>query len=259
MYSAGCSQVCIVEMSSGSMTTCVPQGLKDIVNPIVVKWRDGSDVNTQVVQYKDDILEACENFGFMHTRLMHVKWMGVHPSNRDGELLSATRANTRVHKLWKGGCSLKTLEGNLVGIEDNPLNKQIERTTLDMCSRSPLFAVYKPGDIKAGTLGAGHVTHGFAQVHDQRPCDIADISENGCMSQQILFKDNNIKQAVTCGMNYKILRWEIESEFPDVPRIIQAALNTVQQVAEGSNEPANQINDSKIENRKFIETENDTR
>ena len=215
-------------------STTLPQGLVDILEPIVVKWKDGSDVNTQVVQYKDNILDGCAKFGFMDVRLMHVKWMGVHPSNRDGELLSATRANTRVHKLWKGGCSMKTLENNLVAIEDNPLTKVIEQTTLDMCNRSPMFARYRPGEIKAGTLGAGHVTHGFAQVHDERPCDIEEISENGCMSKQKLFKDPIIKQAVSTGMNYMVLRWEVEAAFPDVPRIIQSALNTVQQVAEGS-------------------------
>ena len=87
--------------------------------------------------------------------------------------------------------------------------------------------------MKAGTLGAGHATHGFAQAHDERPCDIKLISENGKMSKRKLFVHAGIKQAVTIGMRYKIIKWEIDFLYPEVAVIIQSALNLVQQAAEG--------------------------
>ena len=211
----------------------LPSALRDILSKVVALFRDGSDQNSHVAKYMDDIMEACELHGYVYEQIFHVKWMGIHPCNRDGEGVHCGRAQTRVEKIFRAGCSLKTLKQNLVGVEDNPATKRIEAFTLDQCSRSPEYAVYKKGEIKAGTVGASHCTHGFAQVHDERPCNIPCISDNGIMSKKKLFADKSIEQAVNNGLPYKIIRWEVEAEFPDVPKIVQAALNTVQQIGEG--------------------------
>ena len=78
-----------------------------------------------------------------------------------------------------------------------------------------------------------HATHGFAQLHDERPRSIDNISENGHMSQAKCFKDDGVKRATTVGQRYKMLKWDIGDVFPAVPTIIQAALKTVTQTAEG--------------------------
>ena len=112
--------------------------------------------------------------------------------------------------------------------------KKNEEFTLQTCAVSEEFAVYVKGEIKIGTLGASHATHGFAQLHDERPCALTEISEHGVMSKAKCFTDPGIENAVTNGMEYFVFRWEVEHDFPEIPDIVQSALNTVSQVCEGS-------------------------
>ena len=127
----------------------------------------------------------------------------------------------------------RAIKENLIAMEDNPATKHIEKFTLDTCARSPKYAEYRPGEVRVGSLGAGHANHGFAMLHDKRQCDIEAISENGYLSHDKCFKDAGIRNATLNGMTWKVLRWEVEAAFPSIPRIVQAALNTVTQIAEG--------------------------
>jgi len=211
----------------------LPVALDAELASICVKWSDGSGKNSQVVAYKDAIILAAETHGYCFTREMHVKSMGIHPANRGNTGVHAGRAQTRVDTIFMAGYSDAAIRDNLIGIEDNPMTKHIEKFTLEQCATSPAYACYKEGEVRGGTLGAGHATHGFAQLHDERPCDIPRISKDGKMSQVTVFEDPGIKKAVTCGLRFKMLRWEIEAAHPQIPEIIQAALNTVTQIAEG--------------------------
>ena len=163
---------------------------------------------------------------------MHVKSIVPHPSNRDGEGLVADRAQSRVKVIKKGGMSLKTIRPNCVGIEDHPVLRHIAKFGMDLTSMSEKFAKYEEAKIRGGTLGAGHATHGFAQVHDEVPCDIPEISENGRMSRLKCFEDPNIKHTVEVGLEFDMLDYRIEVAFPIIPHIIQSAFNVVQQVSE---------------------------
>jgi len=211
----------------------IPCELDSIITTVVDKFNDSTAERSQIVAFKDTLMDALERFGYCTEREMHVKSMGVHPLNRDGEGINAARAQTRVETIFKSGFSNKAIEHNLIAMEDHPIKKSIEKFTLLICSRSPTYAAYKKGEVKAGTLGAGHATHGFAQVYDERPCTIPGISEDGKWNKAKLFTDKGIQKAVTIGMRYKIIRWEIDVAYPTVASIIQSALNVVQQAAEG--------------------------
>ena len=83
-----------------------------------------------------------------------------------------------------------TLSSNCVAIQDNPTTRRVAKFTIDRCSMSDRFARYSFDEVKAGTLGAGHATHGFAQTHDEVPCAIPEISEDGKMTQKKCFAEN---------------------------------------------------------------------
>ena len=70
-------------------------------------------------------------------------------------------------------------------------------------------------------------------VHDEVPCDEPSISENGKVSREKCFKDLNIKKAVLTGVEWYIFRSRLVKLFPDIPKIVQAALNCVASIAEG--------------------------
>ena len=211
----------------------LPKALYDALLTIVEKYNSGEDASTQIVVMKDQILGACMLHKFCRSQKLFVKELAPHPCNRDGEGLSANRAQTRMKVIKKGGCSMKTLRPNCVAIEDDPETRHVAKFGCDVVASSDNFAKLQFHEIKAGTLGAGHATHGFAMLHDEVPCDIPEISENGRMSKQKCFADKAIKDIVENGLEFDVLDYRIERAFKVVPHIVQSALNVVQQVSEG--------------------------
>ena len=92
----------------------------------------------------------CEEAGYSYTQEFHVKWTGIHPANRGVEGVHPGRAQTRVLKIFTDGFSLPAIRDNLVGMEDHPVLRQIEKFTLQSWSLSPEYADYKKGEIKGG-------------------------------------------------------------------------------------------------------------
>ena len=88
-------------------------------------------------------------------------------------------------------------------------------------------------EVKTGTLGAGHATHDSAQIHDEVPCNIPEISENGNTAKQKRFGDKAIKACVENCIEYDFINWRVERTFPITPPIIQSVLNVVLGVSDG--------------------------
>jgi hypothetical protein len=219
-----------------SQKDLLPKALFDELEVVVGKYMGkGDGENEQVVKMKDDIIGSAQRHKFCNPVKYHVKQVGVDPSNRDGEGLSDLRAQSRVMVIKSGGFSLPTIRPNCVTMQENPFNKRIEKFTLLQCSKSQKYARYQPNMIRSGTLGAGHATHGFAQLYDEVPCNLPKISENGKMSKSICYQDKGIRDACEDGLWYDEIDYRIEIVFPMIPSIISAALNTVSQVALGEN------------------------
>ena len=74
---------------------------------------------------------------------------------------------------------------------------------LQMCAKSPLFAQYQKDENKASkqaskqasSLGAGHATHGFAQLYSKSKCHMENIPMNGKMNKQKCYDDPRIERA----------------------------------------------------------------
>ena len=221
-------------MMTSSSSTLLPQPLHTIIGDVVEQYNQGGAEMSKVVKFKDVILDACEKYGFLYEQEMHVKQMGCHPSNRDKEGIHPKRSQSRVSTIFDIGFSWRAIKENLVGVEDHPLKRHIAKNTMNVISRSVEYAQYVENEIKGGTLGAGHATHGFAQVFDERPCTIDNVSENGKMSKRKCYKDEGIKNACEKGLRFRMVKWEVEEVFPQACVIIQAALNTITQMAEGT-------------------------
>ena len=204
---------------------------------IVCHIFSGSDEsrNEQIVKMKDDVIVAAKKHKFCKEVKYNVKQIGPHPCNREGEGLSDVRAQSRVIVIKSGGFSAPTIRPNCICMQENPITKHIEAFTLKQCAKSPKYARYEANMVMAGTLGAGHATHGFAQISDEVPCDLPKISVNGRMSKELCYQDPGIKSACEDGLWFDELDNRIEVVFPMIPWIVSAALNTVTQVAMGEN------------------------
>ena len=65
-----------------------------------------------------------------------------------------------------------------VAFQDNPIEKTIAKSMVQLTSMSPNFAQYKMSDVMYGSVGSTHCNHGFECANQGVPCAIAEISED---------------------------------------------------------------------------------
>jgi hypothetical protein len=211
----------------------LPSALRIALLPLVKRATDHGVADSVIVSCKEQIITLLHEFKYAYVSQWYAKLVGVHPRNRNREGLLWPRAHTRVFKVRNVGWSWKTSEASAVCIEDHPTSKHIAKFTVKVCSQSDHFARYVEDEIKLGSLGAGHCNHGIACVIDGVPCEIPEISENKKMSYHKVASDPGFKEAIDKGMRWVTLRWEVEADFPEIPNIIQSALNAISQIADG--------------------------
>lgn len=220
-----------------SMSIMIPKELHNTLNEITMKYQDGSHEHTQIVRFKDQIIEACTNYGYAKHEKLHCKHVGAHPSNRDYLGVHKGRALSRLEVVVVAGASETTFKTNAIAVQDNPSTKEIARYNVQASKDDPEKAQYKEMEVSHGSLGASHTSHSFGMLHDEVPCDIEALSENGRMSKSKLFmKDKALERMVMQSCEWLVIRWEIAALFPMVCIIIQAALNTTTQQAEGESQ-----------------------
>ncbi len=204
---------------------------EDKIRAVIAEY-DGQIIG--VVATKDRILETCVEHDYAYEMQMCARFVGVHPCNRNGEGLEASRSQVRGSMIVKSGWSWPAVDGNSIAIEDHPTLKQIAKFTIKVTMLNKKFAQYLGCDIKMGSLGAGHCNHWLESVRQGVECTISNISKNGRMSKELCCKDKGVAEAVEKGLHWVVIRWQVEAVFPMVPRIIQQALGTVASVHEGA-------------------------
>ena len=193
--------------------------------------RDPDDAH--IVARKEELMELGQKYMQVYSTEVHCKSMGVHPKNRDGEGFKLARSQQNGAKLKKQGFSSNVLKNDTIAVEDHPIDKHVAHHTMKECEVQPDMARYKLDEIKYGPLGATHANGFFACVHDQTPCKIPSISEDGKMSLSKCFADTGIEKAVNSGVVWQVWKWQVEAALPMVPVIIQRALNATAQLAAG--------------------------
>ena len=197
---------------------------------------DNSNDNSRNVQYMDRLMGILGKYGDLEEDVwLHCKSVGPLPSNRRGEGLLWSRAQSRAAKIKQSGHSLTAWTNNAVAVAESPFTNEIGEFTVKITSTSEHFAKYEVSDVKAGALGATHATHGFAQVFDQVPCTSHDnISTDGRISRAKVFdNDPSYEKAVMVGSPYKLIKWVVRKALPKAIEIISDALNTIHQISEG--------------------------
>ena len=199
----------------------------------VVAVANGNPDESMIVCCKDEFMRLGVEFNEGYKQVLHCKQVGVGPWNRDGEGLVLSRAVSRGRAIRMCGFSFTTMQADAVAFEDDPIHTPIAKATIDFTSVDPGCAKYKAHEVKVGPAGATHANHFLAMVHDEVPCDEPSISEHGKVSREKCFKDQNIKKAVLTGVEWYIFRSRLVKLFPDIPKIVQAALNCIASIADG--------------------------
>ena len=204
----------------------------DQLKPFVDRAQGDPD-DACIVACMDGIMRVCFEHGMAYEATVHSKQVGIHPKNRDGEGFILGRAISRGVKVTQCGFSWRVVKMDAVAVEDHPLHRHIAKSTKLQSDLNPGAAQYVESEVRLGPLGATHINHWIAMVHDESPCNEPTISENGKMSKRKCCADPGTKEAERVGLVWKVLRHQVEQAFGSIPIIIQRALNLTAQMAEG--------------------------
>ena len=203
------------------------------IDGLIAEYTTGSAVDAHVVSSKDRILQLLDDAGKVYTLQSQSQFVGIHPSNRDNEGISWKRVETRGAQIHSLGFSWSACKNDCVAFEDDPATLAIARHTMRVTAMSNRFATYDEAAIKYGSVGAGHLNHLLLSVNQGIACDDHRISENGKYSKAKLCA-SGFKEALDKGLYWKVIRFDVEKRFPQMPMLMQAALNAVGQIQDGA-------------------------
>lgn len=124
----------------------------------------------ELLDQADESYEICIN-------PMH---MGIHPKNRGGKKMQASTMQKKGHKIWSVGF-VNQLCGpdRAVAFENDPLSNHCEDWTIKTTSGNKMFAQYKPGTVRGGSVGCSHLNQWLAAVQYGAESCYDDWTEDG--------------------------------------------------------------------------------
>ena len=123
-----------------------------------------------------------------------------------------------------------------MAFEDNPSTRHCAKPTLELMGSSDMFPNYEVGQVKAGSVGCGHLNNWLACVVDGVRTEEQSVCELGGtqMSAALLAShDDNLKLALSRGLRWTLVGWRTEVNYPLLPSFAQRALNVEHHVGEG--------------------------
>ena len=205
-----------------------------VVQELVQQYEVGDD-NTKIVAIRDLLADVFKPH-ILTWRLLPDQ-VGVHPSNRDFIKLSAGGCQLRGKRILASGFSYAAI-GDLWASEDNPSTRAIEMHTRDILMSNEEFAP-PVGMVKVGPLNWTHSNQFCRMVDHKRPCSTPGLPVDRDNRLDKAAIQSDIKQSklfayLTQGMEFKVLPYWVEEQYPAVVKIFSVAANQEQQVQEGS-------------------------
>ena len=164
--------------------------------------------------------------------------MGVHPSNRTGKKIVGLNMQKKGLKIVKVGFR-KELCGPLkaIAMENNPTTNTIDTYTMNLAKGDPLFAQYVAGTIRGGSMGCGHLNQFLAATaygaKTPHTSELSDPGRDTISKHRVCSNNDHLSTAVEKGIKWTMINFKAEERYPQLPHIIQRALNIEHHVGEG--------------------------
>ena len=162
--------------------------------------------------------------------------MGIHPKNRSGKKMIDKTMQKKGRTIHAVGFTFKLCgPSKAVAFEEHPQSRYCETHTLQTTG-SELFANYKSGNIRGGSVGCGHLNQWLAAVRDgaESPYEQLCESKSTRISKQRVTANNpDLADAVENGLTWTMIKWTIEMKYPELPTLIQRGLNVEHHIGEG--------------------------
>lgn len=167
-------------------------------------------------------------------------FVGVHPSNRNGEPVSGERCAELIADILKMGFDPNEADSNAVCVQEKPEGLSIHKFNVQMCGGDEkLCAVLNGTTMQYGSLSHSHLTQGCNNILGECIMGIPNLCQNEskAASVEVLAEiDAEFAQYCRTGLLWEILSYKIEEEKPHALNIIQAACNCKHALALHSHE-----------------------
>ena len=197
--------------------------------------------DAKLVQTKDRMLKILKDVSLSEEKYLKPKKVVPHIANRGGSKMQWQKVFAKTSKIVTVGVS-KAACGSDRAVCFLLLESDRRSATahVDLCKTSPHWAKYIDASIVDGaSVGCGHWNQGLAAIEDEVmvPEEFRDkLCEAG---KTHLDKDRLAKaqpvlgEILDTGLKWCCIRAEVAIEFPQVPNILQKALNVEHHIGEG--------------------------
>jgi hypothetical protein len=204
----------------------IPVAVTDAADPVVIALAKVADGTLGVVQAADVILLSLRSLGMTYKMQIHCRQVGFDPSNRDFTGGNANEVHSLASDIAYVGWSWKQCE-HAQAIEIVPGDKTVEtfNHNLSESSISELAPVVAD-TIHFGSLTCGHTNQSLRCIDAKVPSDCPLLSVSGRMCKEHIGKrDEEMAKAVSQGLKWEVIKWQVRSLYPDVLSVLQAAGN----------------------------------
>ena len=193
-------------------------------------------------QLMDQMVDLLKGAGLAHEKGMHCKSIVPHISNRGKSKMQWSKIYGKGAKIIKVGVSLNECGPNKAfAFYEDPLDKKSAKAHIELCKTSPHYPTYGNVDtVDGGSVGCGHWNQFLACVHDSRPVPARHVEElceegNPCLDGVRLTREQpSLGGILLDGLRFTMVLASVEKAYPQLPNMIQKALNIEHHIGEGS-------------------------
>ena len=182
--------------------------------------------DAQIVGLRDDFYQILEDYELSWKQHFKSNQVGTHPWNRYTTGVDTSEILTKIKNTVKSGFSMvECSRATSTERQPGPVGDAYEQFNADLATSSDgqLMPV-QPNSLKLFSLTVGHTNQAIRAADHGVPSDDMDISRNGRVSKALLSeKDHRWKKALEEGLEWRVIRWEVEAAYPDlITMVIEA-------------------------------------
>ena len=187
---------------------------------------EASRNKAKLVTVVDQILSLLADNDLSYRMKIPPQQLGTHPKNRNGYGVSGPEVHQLGWDIFSVGFSASATS-HAVCIEDNQ-HRAIERYNMAMCTADEKLSQPKDGQVRYGTLSCGHTNQWLNCILAEVPTDITSLQDDrGRISASKLSSDTQLSEALKSGIEWLVLKAQVEVSFPQLPDLIQEAKNMI--------------------------------
>lgn len=191
----------------------------------------------------ENVVAACKNVfrlltenGMMYVCKVHSKFVGVHPSNRDGFGISCQHVHSLADKIMHLGFDVDQIQPVAVEVDDSNRQAVMDfNLALVLGSNSSLAPI--DCSLRFASLASSHCNQVIRGIHYSISHPEGPMTEDGvCSLRKIESKDALFGQAVREGLSWNVIAAEALRMFPSLASVVQSSCNASAQIAQHDHE-----------------------